>query len=62
MKSYEMRLLMEEHDLNVKKVAGLLHVSGRTVYQWLDGSRSIPPMAAELLHLKLEMGVSHVSQ
>lgn len=49
----ELIALMEAHRLNVKKVAGMLHVSARTVYQWLDGSRRTPAMAVELLTFKL---------
>ena len=53
----ELRKLMVEHNLNVKKVAAMAHVTPTCVYRWLkDGQpkgRPIPPMVLD--HLRLRM-------
>lgn len=48
-----LKRVMRDNNLNVKKVAALLLVAERTVYNWLEGVRKIPPMAAELLRVKV---------
>ena len=53
----DLRKFMLDHNLNVKKVASMLHVTPTCVYRWLkEGSekgRRIPPLALE--HLRLRM-------
>lgn len=44
---------MDANNLNVKKMAALLGVANRTVYNWLEGTRNMPAMAVELLKVKL---------
>jgi len=50
----ELKTTMQEHRLNVKRVASLLSVSKSAVYRWLKGERSMPQMAVDLLIRKLE--------
>ena len=38
-------LIMDEYNLNVKKTAGLLHVSTRTVNHWRKGDKIMSQMA-----------------
>lgn len=50
----DLKNLMLQNGLNVKKTAALLCVSERAVYLWVAGSRRIPEIAVELLKVKLE--------
>lgn len=50
----ELKTTMQEHRLNVKRVASLLSVSKSAVYRWLKGERSMPQMAVDLLFRKME--------
>ena len=50
----ELKTTMDEHRLNVKRVAALLSVSQSAVYRWLKGDRGMPKMAVDLLIRKLE--------
>mgnify|MGYP000858781361 CR=1 FL=1 len=50
--------IMEQHHLNVKKVAALARVSERAVYHWKLGDYQIPEGAWELLMLKLQKSKS----
>ena len=45
---------METHDMRVKDVASLIHVSCRRVYRWLDGTLDMPEREIEYLTLKLK--------
>jgi DNA-binding transcriptional regulator YdaS (Cro superfamily) len=45
---------MRNARFNVKRLAFALCVAERTVYQWLDGSRQMPAMAAKLLEYEIE--------
>lgn len=53
MTSEEFKALMDEHGLNVKKTASMLHVSIGGVYKWKTGQRKIPASAAALLRERL---------
>lgn len=48
----QLKQFMGEKQLRVSDVMHLLHVSERTVYQWLKGGRKMPEMACELLVIK----------
>lgn len=45
---------MVEHKLNVKKVAGMLHVSPSCVYNWHNGYSPMPNKQLTLLEEKLD--------
>lgn len=45
-------LLWEKQILN-REAAALLGVHERTIYKWLSGERTMPPMAYKLLELQL---------
>lgn len=45
-------LLWEKQILN-REAAALLGVHERTIYKWLSGERTMPPMALKLLELQL---------
>lgn len=45
---------MRSARFNVKRLAFVLCVAERTVYQWLDGSRQMPAMAVKLLEYEVE--------
>ena len=49
----DLKEIMSEHKLNVKKTASMLHVSIGCVYKWLTGQRKIPKMAAAYLRERL---------
>lgn len=49
----ELRALLKEHGINVKKAASMAHVSTGGMYRWLNGTRKIPPLAAEVLRERL---------
>ncbi len=53
MNKYELKEIMSVNNLNVKQTAGLIHVSQRAVYNWLEGVRPMPPVASEFLKLVL---------
>lgn len=46
--------VMDTNHLNVKRLAALLFVHDRTVYQWLEGRNSIPRVTWEYLLLITE--------
>ena len=46
-----LRGLLAEQGLNLLQAAKLLHVSLRTLQNWLSGHHQIPPMAVKLLRL-----------
>lgn len=45
---------MRDARFNVKRLAFVLCVAERTVYQWLDGSRKMPATAVKLLEYEFE--------
>ena len=49
----ELKALMSEHGINVKKTASIARVSTNGLYRWLNGTRKIPPLAAEVLRERL---------
>ncbi len=49
----QLKQFMAENSLHVSDIMALLHVSERTVYQWLSGGRKMPEMACELLVIKV---------
>ena len=53
MTSDELNALMDEHRLNVKKIAAMLHVSIGCVYKWKTGQRKISAMASAMLKERL---------
>jgi transposase len=56
MTANELNALMDEHGLNVKKVASMLCVTLSCVYRWRkegEMGRKIPPMAAKMLRDRL---------
>lgn len=46
------RLLWDKQILN-REAAALLGVHERTIYKWLSGERTMPPMAMKLLEIQL---------
>lgn len=52
----KLRAVMEDHRLNAKKLADLLHVSRGAVYHWRNGTRPISKMTWDCLMLKLGKG------
>lgn len=55
MTSDNLQAVMADLNLNVKKLAAGLHVSERTLYQWLKGTRRIPEWVAEFIELKFRI-------
>lgn len=54
----KLREVMEEHHLNVKKTAALLHVSEGAIYHWRNGTRPISQVVWDCLLLKLQKAKS----
>jgi hypothetical protein len=53
-----LRALMNNHQLNVKRTAGLMSVSVGALYHWLKGDRPISRSAWELLIVRLNKPVT----